>query len=455
MSRPSTVIATLAGLCIALLALSVSCSTAPKDVATDPAVKTQAFPRQEFEDKIDGNAQRLLKEGREIFRYDSFGSEAFWGDQLHLHQAILRRDKGGVGAGVSARQALQLGLKVDSDKLPRILGEVLKEGSVKLDDPDTTLELLRANSVVGLKGVFDKKNQLVSLGITCALCHSTVDDSYAKGIGRRLDGWPNRDLDVGAIVATAPSLKPMASLLQTSEDKVRQVLKSWGPGRYDAELNHDGKAMRPDGKTAATLLPAAFGLAGQNLHTYAGWGSVPYWNAYVANTQMYGKGTFVDPRLADATKYPVAARSGFANKRDNPDLITPKLAALHFYQLAIPAPQPPKDSYDKEAAERGKAVFTGSAKCATCHVPPLFSEPGWPMHAASEIGIDDFQSNRAPDRRYRTTPLAGLFARSKGGFYHDGRFATLADVVEHYDRFLRLQLNQTQKHDLIEYLKSL
>jgi hypothetical protein len=262
-------------------------------------------------------------------------------------------------------------------------------------------------------------------------------------------------LDVGAIVATAPTVKPMADLLQTSEDKVRQVLKSWGPGRYDAELNQDGKAVRPDGRSGATLIPAAFGLAGQNLHTYAGWGSVPYWNAYVANTQMYGKGTFFDPRLADSTKYPVAARTGFANKRDHPDLITSKLAALQFYQLAIPAPQPPKNSYDREAAQRGKAVFMGSAKCASCHVPPLFSEPGWPMHSASEIGIDDFQSNRSPDRRYRTTPLSGLFARSKGGFYHDGRFATLADVVQHYDRVLRLGLDQTQKQDLIEYLKSL
>jgi mono/diheme cytochrome c family protein len=324
-----------------------------------------------------------------------------------------------------------------------------------LDDPDTTLELLRANAVVGIKGVFDKKDNLVSLGITCAICHSTVDDSFMKGIGRRLDGWPNRDLNIGGIVATAPNLKPMADLLQLSESEVREVLNSWGPGRYDAELNQDGKGKRPDGKTGATLIPAAFGLAGQNLHTYAGWGSVPYWNAYVANTQMYGKGTFFDPRLSDKTKYPVVARSGFDNKRDTPDLITSKLAALHFYQMAIPAPVPPKDSYDKDAAKRGEAVFTGAGRCATCHVPPLFSEPGWPMHSGKEIGIDEFQSDRSPDRMYRTTPLRGLFARSKGGFYHDGRFATLNDVVEHYDSFFKLGLDQRQKNDLVEYLKSL
>jgi hypothetical protein len=438
-----------------LLTVGISCSTRPKGVETDPAVRAQKFPKQEFDDKVDKNASKLLEEGREIFRYDSFGSEAFWGDQLQLHKAILREKKGGVGAGLPARKALQLGLKVDSGKVPKLLVEVLKEGSVSLDDPDTTLELLRANAVVGLKGVFDKKDNLVSLGITCALCHSTVDDSFMKGIGRRLDGWPNRDLNVGAIVASAPTLKPMADLLQLPESDVRAVLNSWGPGRYDAELNQDGKAKRPDGKTAATLLPAAFGLAGQNLHTYAGWGSVPYWNAYVANTQMYGKGTFVDPRLADKAKYPVAARSGFDNKRDTPDMITSKLAALHFYQLAIPAPVPPEGSFDAAAAKRGEALFTGAAKCATCHVPPLFSEPGWPMHSAKEIGIDDFQSNRSPDKMYRTTPLRGLFARSKGGFYHDGRFATLRDVVEHYDKLFTLRLDEPRKNDLVEYLKSL
>jgi hypothetical protein len=437
------------------IVITASCSTRPKGVQTDPAVKVQKFPKQEFDDKIDKHADEMLIAGRKIFRYDSFGSEAFWGDQLQLHRAILRDKKGGVGAGLSARKALQLGLKVDSDRIPALLVEVLKEGSVSLDDPDTTLELIRADAVVGIKGVFGKKDNLQSVGITCAICHSTVDDSYMKGIGRRLDGWPNRDLNVGAIVASVPNLKPMADMLQLSESQVREVVNSWGPGRYDAELNQDGKGKRPDGKTGATLIPAAFGLAGQNLHTYAGWGSVPYWNAYVANTQMYGQGTFVDPRLSDKSKYPVIGRSGFDNKRDTPDLITSKLAPLHFYQMAIPAPMPPKDSYNKGGAKRGEAIFTGAAKCATCHVPPLFSEPGWPMHTGEQIGIDDFQANRSPDKKYRTTPLRGLFARSKGGFYHDGRFPTLPDVVEHYDAHFKLRLNDQQKADLVEYLKSL
>lgn len=431
------------------------CASRPRDVETDPAVRTQRFPRQSFNNKIESNSRELFHEGREIFRYDTFGSEAFWGDKLQLHRAIARKEKGGLDKGLTPRQALQLGLKADVAKVPRLLLEVLREGAVSFDNPDTTLELLRADAVVGVQGVFDKKRNLKSIGITCAICHSTVDDSFMKGIGRRLDGWPNRDLNVGAIVATAPNLKPLADLLKISEEEVRKVLMSWGPGKYDAELNQDGKGFRPDGKTAATLIPAAFGLAGQNLHTYAGWGSVPYWNAYVANTQMYGKGTFFDPRLADTNQFPVVARSGFANKRDVPDLITSKLPALHYYQLSIPPPRPPKGSFDRKAAMRGSAVFRNQARCATCHVPPLFSEPGWPMHRGEEIGIDNFQSDRSPDKRYRTTPLLGLSARTRGGFYHDGRFATLNDVIEHYNKHFSLQLTPEQKADLREYLKSL
>jgi hypothetical protein len=432
-----------------------ACRSLPKGVSTDPAVKVERVPDEKFDDTIRESAEAMMAEGRKTFRFDTFGSEAFWGDQLQLHKAIARKEKGGVGAGLSPRQALQAGIKADVAAVPKLLVEVLKEGSVSLDDPDTTLELLRADAVVGIKGFFDREDNLKGVGITCAFCHSTVDDSFMKGIGRRLDGWPNRDLNVGAIVAMAPNLKPVTDLLGVSEEQALAVLRSWGPGKYDAELNQDGKGLRPDGKTAATLIPAAFGLAGQSLHTYSGWGSVPYWNAYVANTQMFGKGVFVDPRLAEGSQFPIAGKSGLANKRDEKDLVTSKLAALHFYQLAIPAPRPAPDSYDRQAAKRGSQVFGGKAKCATCHVPPLFSEPGWPMHSAEEIGIDDFQASRSPDRKYRTTPLRGLFARSKGGFYHDGRFATLGDVVDHYDGHLRLGLADGDRKDLIEYLKSL
>src|SRR5215207_1872261 len=440
-------------LLLVLLAALWACLPGPKSVKTNPAIDAEKG-RLGYDVRVEAYARKMLEEGREVFRYDTFGSEDFWGGQLRLHEAILGEKQGGVGPGVTPKQALELGLKVDVGKLPKILVSAIRETAVSLENPETTVALLRADSVVGIKGIF-KDGKLVSLGMECAFCHSTVDDSFAKGIGSRLDGWPNRDLNVGAIAAAAPTLKPFADHLGVSEDQVRKVFLSWGPGKYDAELNQDGKPFRPDGKSAATVIPAAFGLAGVNLHTYTGWGSVPYWNAYVANTQMYGKGTFFDPRLNDAEKYPVAARSGFANKRDTPDLITPKLAALHFYQLAIPAPVPLESSFDKQAAARGSAVFTGAAKCATCHVPPLFSEPGWPMHSGQEIGIDDFQSGRSPDRMYRTTPLRGLFTRSKGGFYHDGRFPDLQGVVEHYERVLKLSMSDQERSDLVEYLKSL
>jgi hypothetical protein len=440
-----------------LLAVAYACTTKPQGVDTNPAALAQQAPKGSFDSKIEDNAKDLLEEGKKIFRYDTFGNEDFWGGKLRFHEAVAGEKNGGVGPGLTARQALQAGLKVDLGALPSILVQAIKGRSVDLDSVDTTLELLRANAVVGVTGVFDKQTKrMTAIGIQCALCHSTVDDSLARGIGRRLDGWPNRDLNVGAVVAMSPTLKPFADLLGVDEATVRKVLMSWGPGRYDAELNQDGKAFRPDGKSSATLLPAAFGLAGVNLHTYSGWGSVSHWNAYVANTQMMGKGTFYDPRLKDAQQFPVAAKAGFANVRNTPDLITSKLAALHYYQLSIPAPVPPKDSYEQAAAARGKTVFEGKAKCATCHVPPLYTEPGWPMHTGAEIGIDDFQASRSPDKKYyRTTPLKGLFVRAKGGFYHDGRFEDYKAVVSHYNSALKLSLSGEETADLVEYLKSL
>jgi len=401
------------------------------------------------------NARRMLSEGREIFRFDTFGSEAFCGDGLHLHQSLVSRERGGIGDGFTARQALGLGFKVDTEMLPKAMSEATRNGTANLDSAETTYALLKAGAVVGIKATFDNNDHIATVGITCAFCHSTVDDSLAKGIGLRLDGWPNRDLDVGRIVASAPTLAPFRDALGVDEAAVKAVLSAWGPGRYDAELIRNGKGFRPDGKTAATLIPAAFGLAGRNLSTCTGWGSVPYWNAYVANTQMHGQGTFVDRRLADSSMFPVAASTGFTNQRDPTDLITGKLAALHFYQLAIPAPTPPAFSFDAGAAKRGQALFSGKAECATCHVPPLFSEPGYAMHTAEKIGIDDFQSSRSPDNLYRTTPLAALFARSKGGYYHDGRFADLDAVVKHYEEVRGPKLNDKERADLIEYLKSL
>jgi hypothetical protein len=408
-----------------------------------------------FDALIEHHDAQMMTEGRRVFRFDTFGDEAFWGGALKLHQAIAGTRFGGVGPGVSPATALGVGLKVDVDMVPPRIVEALRRGAVDLNDPANTIALLDANAVVGVTAFRGSDGRISSMGVQCSLCHSTVDNSFAPGIGHRLDGWPNRDLNIGAIIALAPDLSVVSDLLRVDQPTVRQVLNSWGPGKFDAELFLDGQAFRPDGQSAATLIPPAFGLAGINLHTYTGWGSVPYWNAFVANLEMHGKGTFFDPRLADPLKFPVAARAGLDNVRTDDDRITPKLAALQFYQLAIPAPPAPPGSFDQAAAERGQALFAGRAQCATCHVPPLYSEPGWAMHTAAEIGIDDFQASRSPDDRYRTTPLKGLWSHAKGGFYHDGRFATLSDVVQHYDRAFNLNLSSQEVRDLVEYLKSL
>lgn len=417
---------------------------------------TRTAPQTAFDNRISANAERMMEEGRRIFRYDTFGDEAFWTDKLKLHRAIAGDKLGGVGPGLSPKAALGVGLKVDMDALPADLVAKVKAGQVNLDDPATTLALLKIDSVVGVKGTFNQDGSLKSIGLTCAVCHSTVDDAFMPGIGHRLDGWPNRDLNVGGVIAMAPDTSALTQLLGVDEPTLKKVLASWGPGKFDAELNLDGKAFRPDGKPAATLIPPAFGMAGINNHTWTGgWGTVSYWNAYVANLELNGQGTFYDPRLNDAKKYPVAAKAGFGKKRSGTDMVSSKLEALHFYQLAIPPPKPPDGSFDRTAAGRGEALFNGKATCSQCHVPPLYTEPGWNTHKASEIGIDDFQANRSPDNSYRTPPLRGLFAHMKGGFYHDGRFATLLDVVNHYDNFKKLNLSDQEKKDLVEFLKSL
>src|SRR5215212_1725160 len=431
-----------------------------------------------FDAQIAANANELLENGRTTFRFDTFGDEAFWGGALHLHQAIKGASLGGVGAGISPSTALSLGLKVDVDALPQPLINQIKQGKVNLNDPATTVALLKLNAVVGLQGFFDGNN-LNSVGITCAVCLSTVDTSLAFGIGHRLDGWANRDLDVGKIVAAAPNLSPFTNLLGVSEATVRTVLNSWGPGKFDAELILDGKAFNPQQITdgvvtgtnvpGATLRPNAFGLAGFNEHTWTGsWGTVSYWNAFVANLEMHGIGRFFDPRLNNAAKFPIAAANGFADLPHIPpeqDRITKKLPELHFYQLAIPAPAPqPGVDFDAAAAQRGDTLFSGKAKCNDCHVEPLWTEPGWNLHRPAEIGIDSFQADRAPDGVYKTMNLAGIFVRenglfmspaNKGRYYHDGRFATLLDVVNHYNTRFSLGLTAQEKSDLVEYLKSL
>jgi hypothetical protein len=421
-------------------------------------------------DPTTARADRLVAQGRNIFRYDTFGDEAVWGGVLGLNKAIEGAKLGGVGPGVSPKTALALGLKVDATKIPAKVAAAIKAGKVNLDDPAVTLTLLKLNAVVGVKGFFGSNGSLSSVGITCAVCHSTVDDSFAPGIGKRLDGWPNQDLNVGAIVAAAPNLKPLEDSLHADEATVKKVLMSWGPGKFDAELDLDGKAFRPDGKPAATRIPSAFGKDGQNLHTWeGGWGTVSYWNAFVANLEMHGQGNFLDERLDDKTKYPLAAEAGFGHTHPYvgqgvlpvpkeptglPDRVTEALRALDFYQRALPVPKPPSGSFDPAAAKRGEAVFNGQGKCASCHMGSMGTAPGYNAVKPAEICTDAFQANRGPDGTYVIAPLQALFTRSKRGFYHDGRYATLLDVVNHYDSCFNLNLSTQQKSDLVQYLKS-
>jgi hypothetical protein len=404
-------------------------------------------------DKPDDPDHSLVNAGKQIFRFDTFGDEDFWSGLLHIDKAIAGANNGGFGPGVSPKTALAVGLKVDSEALPTEVVAAIKAGTIDLDDPATTLALLKLNAVVGVKGNFNEKGTLNSIGITCASCHSTVDNSFAPGIGKRLDGWPNRDLNVGAIISLTDNAQPIANMLHVDEPTLRSVLSAWGPGRFPAVLFMDGKALRPDGKVAANLIPAAFGLKGVKLTTYTGWGDISYWNSFVANLEMHGKGNFSDPRLNDPVKYPIAVENGFFNVTNQVDLITSKLPALKAYQHSLAAPKPPAGSFDHGAAGRGKAVFLTKAKCASCHSAPLLTDNK--LHTAEEIGIDDFEAKRSPTGKYRTPPLGGLFAKAKGGYYHDGRFATLNDVVNHYDQFFSLKLTTSEKHDLAEYLKSL
>jgi len=405
------------------------------------------------DDKPNEDDPALIAEGKNIFRFDTFGDEDFWSGLLHLDKAIAGSANGGFGAGVSPKTALLVGLKVDADALPQSVITGIGNGSVNLDDPATTLELLKLNAVVGVKGNFNATGNLQSIGITCASCHSTVDNSFAPGIGKRLDGWPNRDLNVGAIISLTDNAQPIANMLHVDVGTLGTVLNGWGPGKFAAVLFMDGKALKPDGKVAANLIPAAFGLKGVNLTTYTGWGDISYWNSFVANLEMHGKGTFKDSRLNDPAKYPIAVENKFYDVTNTPDLITSKLTALRAYQHSILAPKPPAGSFNAAAAERGKALFTGKANCASCHSGSLYTDNS--LRSATEIGIDDFEAKRSPTGKYRTPPLGGLFARSKGGFYHDGRFATYIDVINHYNGQFSLGLTTTEMNDLMEYLKSL
>lgn len=355
-----------------------------------------------------------LAEGKQTFRFDTFGDETFWTDTLRLHEVIQ--------SAVSPEAALAAGLKVDADVLPPGTLE-----TADLTDPATTVTLLKLNAVVGLKGTVENvggTETLTSVGITCALCHSTVDDRAAPGIGSRLDGWPNLDLNPGAIIALTPAVTP----------DQKAVYNSWGAGKYDARFNFDGR-------NDPAVIPPAYGLADVNSVTYTGDGDRPaYWNRYVAVTQMHGHGSFSEPRLGISVNNP-------------PDLVEPKLSALEAYQLSLAAPPPPGGSFDAAAATRGQVVFDGPGQCATCHSGPQLTDANTRLHPAVEVPTDPTHAERSATKMYRTTPLRALWQHPP--YFHDGSAATLADVVERYVSAKGLTLTAEQKADLVEYLKSL
>jgi cytochrome c5/mono/diheme cytochrome c family protein len=362
-----------------------------------------------------------LAAGKSIFRFDTFGDETFWTDTLRMHEVIR--------TSVSPLTALSVGLKVDADALPAAVKTAITSGAVDLNAPATTVTLLKLGAVVGVSGQVDENGTLQRVGITCALCHSTVDNSFIPGIGRRLDGWPNRDLNVGAIISLSPALTPAQ----------KTVYGSWGPGMYDPRFNIDGKNM-------PVVIPPAFWLLQVSREIYTGDGPVSYWNAYVAITQMHGHGHFVDSRIGvDVNNTP-------------PDLVSSKLAALREYQFSLDAPAAISGSFDAQAARRGHAVFNGVARCASCHLAGSLSDVNaGRLHPAEEVGQDPAYALRSATKLYRTTPLRGLWhpPQLKGPYFHDGKAPTLEAAVEHYVGLFNLDLTDRQKRDLVEYLKSL
>ena len=398
------------------LALAVTLAACTRDDAVPPVAPSS-------DDALaakGGQSPAALADGKSIFRFDTFGDETFWTDTLRMHEVIR--------TGVSPATALAVGLKVDADALPPAVKAGIADGSIPLDQPATTVALLELGAVLGVVGQVDEGGTLQRVGITCALCHSTVDNSFVPGIGRRLDGWPNRDLDVGRIVSLSPALT----------DAQKAVYLSWGPGMYDPRFNIDGQNV-------PVVLPPAFGLRHVALETYTGDGPVSYWNAYVAITQMHGHGIFSDPRIGVSVSNP-------------PDLVSSKLAALSAYQLSLEAPRPVASNFDADAARRGRAVFTGVARCAACHLGGALTDVNaGRLHSPESVGQDATYAQRSATKLYRATPLRGLWnpPQLRGPYFHDGSAATLDEVVSHYEQRFGFSLSERQRRDLVEYLKTL
>jgi hypothetical protein len=393
-----------------------------------PGLTAQA-PRVHAASSQERDAARIAR-GQAIFRFDTFGDEQLWTSVLRMHEVV---------STVPPATALAIGLKVDADALPPAIKAALRAGTVNLQDPAVTIALLRLNAVVGVRGRVDSAGRLRSLGITCAFCHSTVDDSFAAGIGRRLDGWSNTSLDVGALVSLSPAL----------DEATKAEFRLWGPGKYDPRHHvFDGTSIVPlNSPSIPVVIPPIYGLNGVGFETYTGDGPISYWNSYVGVSQMGGHGSFRDPRLGISIT-------------QVPDLVTPKLPALLAYQLSLRTPRPAHGTVDWRAAARGREIFRGAAGCATCHRPPLFTDvrTGPPallprLHDPAEVGMDPRYAARSATGKYRTTPLRGLSRHPP--YFHDGSAPDLPAVVEHYDALFGLGLDGRQKSDLVEFLKSL
>jgi hypothetical protein len=400
----------LAGLAIALAILGCGEETKPTEPATSSPPLSAQGPLN----------PKLVAQGKTIFRFETYGDETFWTDTLRLHEVIR--------TAVSPTTALSVGLKVDVDALPAQVKAGLQAGTIDLTNPATTVALLKLGAVVGVIGHVDASNTLTSVGLSCAFCHSTVDNSFAKGIGKRLDGWPNRDLNVGAIVALSP--------VPTAAQKA--VYNSWGPGMYDPRFNQDGKNI-------PVVIPPAFGLRHVQREIYTGDDTISYWNAYVAITQMHGHGHFVDPRIGVDVNNP-------------PDLVSSKLKPLRLYQFSLETPGPLAGSFDAQAAKRGHALFNGVAGCARCHLGSTYTDVNTGrLHTAAEVGQDPAYALRSATGLYRTTPLRGLWhpPQLEGPYFHDGNAATLAEAVDHYVQLFGLSLTAQQRADLVEFLKTL
>jgi hypothetical protein len=419
------------GLIAGVLVVAVATlSTERLSSATQTSARSWMSDREDEDGQGPGRPGRNGRTGQAIFRFDTFGDEQLWTSVLRMHEAL---------PSVNPLTALAVGLKVDVDALPRAVIKALQARRIDLTKPAVTIELLRLNAVVGVIGKVNGQGQLTSVGITCALCHSTVDNSLTTGIGRRLDGWPNRDLNVGAILGLSPALS----------DALKAEFSTWGPGKYDPRHHaFDGINIIPlHSPTLPVLIPPAYGLQGVRFETYTGDGSISYWNSYVGVSQMGGQGNFSDPRIG-------------LTITQKPDRVTPKLPALLDYQLSLAAPVPPRGSFDAAAAGRGKRLFHGQAGCATCHKPPTYTDvasgpnPKVPfLHDPAEVGTEPFYAARSATGKYRTSPLRGIWQHPP--YFHDGSAANLLAVVNHYDQVFGLNLSAAQKADLVEFLKSL